>query len=162
MVRIPRCLAVPKPNKFSSAVKHMVDIRLIYTSWQKRSRSVEIEKNQLNYNCNSYRILCFKMRNLSLVDKKQVSCSFLKQCCVATVERNLVFFASQSDLCKIDVEQADAENNVNVCFNSKRVRRFFNLYACCHVSGGNIRTSRCWISSRFEVFTRRRCFSNCC
>ena len=52
------------------------------------------------------------MRNLTLVDKKLATCSFLKNCCAATVERNLLFFANQNELCKLDIDKSNAEDNV--------------------------------------------------
>lgn len=52
------------------------------------------------------------MRNLTLIDKKAASCSFLKDCCAATIERNLMFFANQNELCKLDVDQPNAEDSV--------------------------------------------------
>ncbi|KAK4012972.1 hypothetical protein OUZ56_025220 [Daphnia magna] len=54
------------------------------------------------------------MRNLNLIDKKAASCSFLKDCCAATIERNLMFFANQNELCKLDVDQPNAEDSVEV------------------------------------------------
>ena len=53
------------------------------------------------------------MRNILLIDKKLVPCSFLKNCSAATVERNLMYFASQDDLCKLDLDLTDAENNAS-------------------------------------------------
>ena len=52
------------------------------------------------------------MRNLTLVDKKLATCSFLNHCCAATVERNLLFFANQNELCKLDIDKSNAEDNV--------------------------------------------------
>lgn len=57
------------------------------------------------------------MRNISLIDKKQVSCSFLKNVCTATVERNFMYFANQNELCKIDTNHSDAENSVGFKIN---------------------------------------------
>lgn len=56
------------------------------------------------------------MRNVSLVDRKFVSCSFLENCTAAAVEQNFLYFTSQYDLCKLDLDQPDAENNASQIF----------------------------------------------
>lgn len=53
------------------------------------------------------------MRNVSLVDRKFVSCSFLENCSAAAVEQNFLYFTSQYDLCKLDLDQPDPENNAS-------------------------------------------------
>ena len=52
------------------------------------------------------------MRNLSLIDKCTVPLSFLETCCVAAIESNLLYFANENELCKLDVNSSNPEENV--------------------------------------------------
>lgn len=96
------------------------------------------------------------MRNLALIDKKPASCSFLKGCCAATVERNCMYFANQNELCKLDVDQKNAEDNVSLS-KSQFIMNFQHTNSFSISLGGNIRAFRCWNCSGFEVLTRRGC-----
>lgn len=75
------------------------------------------------------------MRNLALIDKKSASCSFLKNCCAATVERNCMYFANQNELCKLDVDQKNPEENVSVLFISACPIKFYFLFLQVEILG---------------------------
>lgn len=57
------------------------------------------------------------MRNLALRDKKLATCSLLKECQAATLERNLLYFTTSNELCKLDVDQPNPEENVGFCIS---------------------------------------------
>jgi len=54
------------------------------------------------------------MRNLSVIDRKSSECSLFTTCTAAAIERNILYFANQNDLCKLEVDKANAEENVSV------------------------------------------------
>lgn len=54
-----------------------------------------------------------KMRNLSVVDRKSNNCSLFGTCAAAAIERNVLYFANQNDLCKLEVDKANAEENAS-------------------------------------------------
>lgn len=53
------------------------------------------------------------MLNLSVREKIKISCPCFKDCQTAAVEGKAVYFVSQSELCKVDLDKLDAENNVS-------------------------------------------------
>lgn len=56
------------------------------------------------------------MRNLCQVDSYVAACSFLKTCQAATVERNLIYFTNDSEICKLEIDSLDPEKNVKLVF----------------------------------------------
>ena len=47
-----------------------------------------------------------------MIDCKKSSCSFLKTCQSAAIERSLLFFANETELCKLDLDKVNPEEEV--------------------------------------------------
>ena len=65
------------------------------------------------------------MRNLCLVDSYVAKCSLLKTCQAATVERNIIYFSNENEICKLEMDSLNPENDVS-CFYLLQII-FFNL-----------------------------------
>ena len=99
-----------------------------------------------------------KMRNLQLCEKKLAACSLLKECQAATLERNLLYFANRDELCKLDLEQPNPDDNV--CFYPLILLKCF-LKPICINKGWNFGSSWCWSCIGCEIPSRRKCPFNC-
>jgi len=54
------------------------------------------------------------MRNLCPVDSYVAACSLFKTCHAATVERNLIYFINDNEICKLEMDSLDPEKDVEV------------------------------------------------
>ena len=54
------------------------------------------------------------MRNLSFIDKQVIPCLLLRNCVAATVEGSVLYFVSGNELCKLDLELSNFDENVNL------------------------------------------------
>ena len=56
------------------------------------------------------------MRNLCPVDSYVAACSLFKTCHAATVERNLIYFINDNEICKLEMDSLDPEKDVCLFF----------------------------------------------
>ena len=54
------------------------------------------------------------MRNLCPVDSYVAACSLLDTCHAATVERNIIYFINDNEICKLEMDSSDPEENVRL------------------------------------------------
>jgi len=77
------------------------------------------------------------MRNLSVIDRKSNKCSLFTSCTAAAIERNILYFANHNELCKLEVEKANAEENVSLSLLATLHNQPSNVMLLYFIAGGS-------------------------